>query len=123
MAEGMVQQLVDQAYQQGKADAEFELTGGYNLPLSEGDQKFIRDLLSREGGFFGVTFLKRTNGKVRDMNCRTGVYRHLTPGGKRSYDPATKNLLPVWDRWNGYRCIPFENIISLRLGGVRYQFA
>lgn len=123
MAEGMVQQLVEEAYNRGKVDAEFELTGGYDLPLSEEDQQFIRDLLSHEGGFFSVTFRKRTNGQLRDMNCRIGVYRHLKPNGKRSYDPTAHNLLPVWDRWHGYRCIPFENIISIRLGSQRYQFA
>ena len=32
------------------------------------------------GRVFGVRFIKRTTGEVRDMNCRGGVRKHLRGG-------------------------------------------
>ena len=70
--------------------------------------------------FFGCTFVKRTTGEIRHMNCRRGVVKHLK-GGKPAYNFGEKNLLPVFDlQKNEYRVIPLENVLEVRLGGDVY---
>jgi len=60
--------------------------------------------------FFTVTFVKRTNGELRVMNCRKGVKKHLK-GGVKKYDPKAKNLVCVYDvQSKGYRSIALESI-------------
>ena len=66
-----------------------------------------------DGHIFSVHFVKRTNGEVRHMLCRTGVTKYLKGGGK-SYDAASKSLLTVYDvQKQGYRSVPLEAIIQI----------
>lgn len=75
-----------------------------------------------KGRFFTVTFVKRTTGDIRVMNCRRNVSKHLK-GGEIGYDPATKSLLPVWDvQANGYRQVPLDNLLSVKVDGRDYDF-
>lgn len=89
-------------------------TGGHRLTLPE-----FKSLVS-DGRFFTALFVKRTNGEIRLMNCRTGVKRHLA-GGSLPYNPEDHNLLVVWDRGKRqYRTIPAENILMLKHHGKMY---
>ncbi len=75
-----------------------------------------------KGRFFTVVFVKRTTGDIRVMNCRRNVAKHLK-GGEISYDPATHKLMPVWDVGaNGYRSVPLDNLLSVRVEGREYAF-
>ena len=56
--------------------------------------ELIRDRTS--GAFMTVTFVKRTNGVTRVMNCRKGVTQGLV-GGKLKFDPQDHNLVNVFD--------------------------
>lgn len=116
-----IHEAFDAGVQRGRTEAIQEMKE-YDLPLCENDQEFIRELLDDENGFFGAVFKRRTDGGIRVMNCRLNVQCHST-GGVLGYDPKKKNLIPVWDRWAGYRMIPIENVISLRVGGMSYLFA
>lgn len=73
------------------------------------------------GRFFGVKFIKRTDGSLRSMVARTGVKPPPSKTGThREWDPEEKGLLQVWDvQKRGFRMIPAENVQELRCGGQR----
>lgn len=75
------------------------------------------DLIRSSCRIVGVTFVKRSDGSLRRMACRSGVKAHLK-GGTKVYDPADYSLLVVYDMNNGYRSIPVEGIKSVTVGGV-----
>lgn len=71
-----------------------------------------------DGKFFTVKFTKRTDGKVRVMNCR--VRPPVTGGPGMPYDPSQKDLLVVWDlHKRAYRQIPADAVLELRAHGLR----
>lgn len=78
-------------------------------------------LRAQEGKIFTVTFIKRTNGERRVMNCRLGVKAYLA-GGEPAYDFVAKNLLPVYDvKKNGYRSIPLDAVEGIKAEGQTYK--
>lgn len=81
---------------------------------------FLKDSVS-DGQIFSVVFVKRTTGEIREMVCRIGVTSHLR-GGVKKFNDKEKNLLTVFDvQKNGYRSIPLENIIRVKIKGVVYE--
>lgn len=80
----------------------------------------LKDLWNtvKDGKFFTVRFLKRTDGTERVMNARV---RPPTEGGPgMPYDPTEHGLLVVWDvQARGWRQIPADNVIELRAHGQR----
>lgn len=85
--------------------------------------ELFRTLIKELAGntIFGVTFVKRTTGEVRDMTCRLGVSKG-TVGGELPFDPVEKGLLPVYDMKSaGYRMINLETITELRINGKTYK--
>lgn len=72
------------------------------------------------GTFFTVTFVKRSTGETRVMNCRKGVHKGLSGGGLR-FDPKDKGLVGVFDIPKGqHRFIATEDIRRIALGGKVY---
>ena len=72
----------------------------------------------RDGKFFPVRFIKRTDGSERIMNAR--VRKPVEGGTGMAYDAASKDLLTVWDiRAKGWRQIPADNILEIRAHGKR----
>jgi len=68
----------------------------------------------KSGRFFTVTFVKRSNGEVRKMNCRKGVVKYLR-GGELRYNPSNKNLITVYDiPKRDYRSINLETVKEIR---------
>lgn len=81
--------------------------------------EMIRKL--EDGHFFSVTFVKRTTGELRTMNCRQRVTKHLK-GGEAAYSFSEKGLVSVYDlQNNGYRSFPIDSLMELRAGGVTYS--
>ncbi len=81
----------------------------------------LQNLVS-DGAIFHVSFIKRTTGERRLMQCRTGVKKHLK-GGKKSFSDKAKNLLTVFDmKAKGYRSIPVEAIQALTINGQSFNF-
>jgi len=81
---------------------------------------YIREAVS-DGSLFSVEFVKRTTGETREMLCRTGVKAHLK-GGVKKFDDKEKNLLTVYDvQKNGYRSIPLDAIIRVKIHGKVYE--
>jgi hypothetical protein len=74
-----------------------------------------------KGKFFTVTFIKRTDGTKRVMNCRLGVKAYLK-GGDLPFNPEAKQLLPVYDIGSkGYRLISLDSVIHLKIGNNEYE--
>ena len=74
----------------------------------------------QDGTIFTATFIKRTTGEKRVMNCRKGVKKHLTGAGAK-YNPRAYDLVFVFDmQKEAYRSIPIDGIISLKLHGKEY---
>jgi hypothetical protein len=77
-------------------------------------------ILAQEGKILSVEFIKRTNGKVREMVCRTGVKKHLSGEGAK-YSFKDRDLIPVFDlQKGGYRTINARTIQRVRAGGREY---
>jgi hypothetical protein len=77
-------------------------------------------ILNQEGKMMSVEFIKRTNGEVREMNCRTGVRKHLSGEGSK-YSFKDNDLISVFDlQKNGYRTINARAITKVRAGGREY---
>lgn len=84
--------------------------------------KLLLTRIKKEGSgkLFSVTFRRRTDGQIREMNCRFGVKSKLK-GGKASYDPKKKDLMVVWDvQAEGYRSIPREAVETVVHNGMTY---
>lgn len=87
-------------------------------------------LIKASGGtFFRVDFIKRTDGSLRRMLCRTGV-KPDNPGSGRRYRPSDHALVSVWDcgvaslgggKDSAYRQIPVDGITALRIRGTTYR--
>lgn len=78
--------------------------------------------LVRDGRFFKVRFVKRTDSSVRDMVCRVGVRKYLA-GGEKPFEDRDHGLITVFDvQKRAYRSFPVDNILQLRAhGGVVYE--
>ena len=84
----------------------------------------VRNLhnLVADGAIFSVEFVKRSDGTVRKMVCRTGVGKYLH-GGKAAYEAKSRNLLTVFDmEAKGYRSVPVDAIKRLSVGGQTFSF-
>lgn len=100
--------------------------------------KVRRIIMATNGKFFSVQFTKRTNGKLRNMTCRTGVHKFLrgNAGKGRAYNPSDKDLICVWDpasydpekgdngeiRDAGYRSINLRTVCSVTFRGETQTF-
>ncbi len=80
----------------------------------------LKSLVS-DGKIFGVRFVKRTDGTVRRMACRTGVVPPPSPhAGERHWNPDDHGLLQVWDcHKRGSRMIPADSILEVSVRGQR----
>ena len=86
-----------------------------NLPPAE----LLESL--NDGKFFYVEFIKRSNGELRKMTARSGVFKDIIGTGL-SYDPVKHNLMTVWDtQANGYRSIPVDSIVYLRAHHLEWR--
>jgi len=84
-------------------------------------QEKVLGIPHEDGVIFSVTFIKRTTGELRRMNCRRGVKKYLA-GGELGYNAKAKALLPVFDLQKGeYRMISCESIQELVFRGETYR--
>lgn len=89
-----------------------------NISIEEAIKKI--EAAKDSGRVFGVTFVKRTNGEVRDMNCRGGVKKGVTGVGM-SYDPTSHSLITVYDMQKGdFRHINCDTITRVTMDGVTF---
>jgi|TARA_Y100000310_G_scaffold219501_1_gene220900 hypothetical protein len=79
----------------------------------------VQKMTDTNGKVFGVTFIKRSTGEIRNGSYRTGVRKGVTGEG-RKFDPEEKGLFGVYDMNNGFRFISLEGLLSITVGGVTY---
>lgn len=87
----------------------------------------MKSVLEQEapGRIFGVKFTKRSDGSVREMQCRLGVRKHLVgtidDGLKKEDVDVRSQLLTVFDTVKkDYRSIPVDAVIEIKMNGVTY---
>lgn len=100
--------------------------------LSTKDKNRVRKLIeSTKGKFFRVIFTKRTNGELREMDCRTGVAKFVKgkEGKGKMYEPQDKDLICVWDLRayepngdTGYRSINLRTVKEVHFAGQVHTF-
>lgn len=82
-----------------------------------------------EGEVFGCSFVKRSDGTLREGRFRLGptVQKGLK-GGPAAYNFQEKDLIPVYrmagdksDSLGERRAIPVEGIVALAIGGQKYS--
>ena len=79
----------------------------------------IMHATKKTGNFFTVHFRKK-DGTVRVMNCRGGVKKHLTGGG-RVWNPESKGMVFVWDTVaKGYRTLNTKTATFAAIDGQEY---
>lgn len=94
---------------------------GLNFPHAVAPQALRALLASFGADRFGVIFVRRTDGAVRRMICRSEPLKRAD-GRPRALDPARRHLWPVWDlREKDYRFIPLEGILCLTHERKRYR--
>ena len=83
-------------------------------------QKALKIINSSKGRIFTCIFIKRTNGSVRRMTCRTGVKVGVTGRGLK-FDPDSYNLKPVYDFGiRKFRFINLSSVIFIKSSGILY---
>jgi hypothetical protein len=82
----------------------------------------LRDFLeSTAGRIFRVVFSRRSDGRQREMLCRTGVHKSQK-GKSLAFDPSEKSLFSVYDiSKKMYRFIPLDRVICLRYRKTNYR--
>lgn len=79
---------------------------------------------------FSVKFFKRSDGKLREMNCMLGSRtRKGLSGGELNYKPSEHDLIPVYimngdpnkGKDKDRRSIPVEGLVSLTINGATYE--
>lgn len=79
------------------------------------------DLINEHKGEFFTVVVRKKDGTLRTMNCRTGVKKYLS-GGKLAYDPSKVLNVPVYSLdAKGYRTVKCSSIQSLSLSGDTYE--
>jgi hypothetical protein len=98
-----------------------DATGDVNeLTLDQAVALLKEHKFSGNGRFFGVTFIKRGNRKLRKMVCRFSVHKYVR-GGHLAYKPEEKGLLSVFDVDTlGYKQVNLWKLLRLRIDGVEY---
>lgn len=84
--------------------------------------KALEILRESKGRVFSVSFVKRTNGEVRTMNCRTGVHKGVKGTGSK-IDPSKYGLMTVFDMHSkNYRMINLDRLLTAQIAGTEYIF-
>lgn len=80
-----------------------------------------------EHTIFSLIFIKRTTSERREMICRFNVKSYLK-GGVQPFNPKDYNLITVFEmsldektgKPKGYKCIPFDGILEMKIAGQEY---
>lgn len=77
----------------------------------------INEIKTLAGGTIFTAINVKKNGEIRKYICRMGVKKYLS-GGELPYDPAEKDLLPIFDmRKKEYRMINLKTLRYLKIRG------
>ena len=99
------------------------------MDIREFTVRDVLDLIGTSGGWFSVTFVKKSTGELRTLNCRCGVKKHLK-GGSPAYNFTEKGLISVWSpadvgahgpNDNGYRAFAADMVTEIRANGQAWK--
>lgn len=77
----------------------------------------LNEIITLAGGTIFTAINVKRNGETRKYICRLGVRKHLK-GGELPYNPAEKDLLPIFDmQKKAYRMIDLKTLKYLRIRG------
>jgi len=77
----------------------------------------INEIITLAGGTIFTAINVKRNGETRKYICRLGVRKHLK-GGELPYNPAEKDLLPIFDmKKKQYRMINLRTLKYLKVRG------
>lgn len=80
------------------------------------DRKTAKTIINKNGGKFMTVRFRKANGDMRNMNCRTGVEKHLRGGN--STTAGKENLQTVYDVVaKGYRTINLDTVEEIHSRG------
>jgi hypothetical protein len=83
-------------------------------------QRAIKLLRATNGTVFRATFVKRTDGTVRNLVGRLDVQKGITGAGM-AYDPFDKGLMTVYDfQKKGFRMVNLEALTEVVVRGHTY---
>lgn len=79
------------------------------------------NLIQEHRGKFFTVVVRKKDGTLRKMNCRTDVKKYLQ-GGQLAYDPSKVLNVPVYDNdAKGYRTVKCSSIQTMSLSGSTYE--
>ena len=101
-----------------------DTVGSFAMLNFHDDIKFseLADFIEKTSGhIFKVVFSRRSDGKQREMLCRTGVHKSQK-GKSLAFDPSERCLFSVYDiSKKMYRFIPLDRVICLRYRKTNYR--
>lgn len=97
--------------------------------------EMARDLIMKSGNqTFGVTFIKKTDGSIRNMQARLHVSKGVkgTGNGNRKAEDKAHNVLTVYDMnkvedgkptKGAFRRISLDQVLRIKVRGIELNFA
>jgi hypothetical protein len=83
-------------------------------------QRAVKLLRATNGTVFRATFVKRTDGTVRNLVGRLDVTKGITGAGMK-YDPFDRGLMTVYDfQKKGFRMVNLESLTEICVKGHTY---
>jgi hypothetical protein len=76
----------------------------------------VRNFVNQTNGQIFTVIFRKKNGEIREMNCRTGVVKHLRGGEKKGDDERDGNVTVYDLRVKGYRRFKTANVMEIRHG-------
>ena len=83
-------------------------------------EKVLAAIRNLNGQVFGATFVK-ANGELRKMSARMGVGKGVKGTGYSHTRDLTRRNITVFDMRNGFRAIPVDRLIFLKISGQTYK--
>jgi len=83
-----------------------------------------KEMMEKSNGkIFTVCFIKKTDGKYREMNARIGVSVGVNGTG-RNFKPGDYDLLGVYDmQKHAHRMVNLRQVVVLRMEDKEYRVA
>lgn len=79
-------------------------------------------IVATNGHIFSATFVKKDN-SLREIVCRLGVTKHLSPDGGYNTLTDYPQYVTVFDmKANSYKALNLDTLLKLKVNGKEYSF-
>jgi len=93
--------------------------GYLNYPFDVAIPELEPLIFSSMGAWMRIVFSKKSDGRIRAMDCR--VMGAENPAQPENWKGDHRDLIFVWERDKGVRCVPKQNILCLHVNGSNYR--